>query len=358
MADPQTEEQQRYAQAEAVYRAFVYDTYTAADPQLASLMTELFWQDYQPESDSIYSAVDQIRKVLRSRTTYVRDPAESENDIDPIADFLIGSRRGNAMLYASAAVEALRVHGIPARYVEGYYLSSAAVAKGENGTVSLSGQDAHAWVEVYFDGIGWLPVDVTPGYYYDAVTLRQMVALPDTVKKTAALDDSSSGGEDVSPAPEPGDHPQPGEVLRDTALVLLGVAALAALVLTAGFLVQRLIGFCSRCWKRRRCLRAAPAERARLLEQWIYDSLAARGIDACLGWNVPATDEEIARRIPEVEAGEYIRAADLMEKFVYGGVEPELYELRVLQAFLEKVYTPRRPRGDRRHAASPAAEAL
>ena len=177
---------------------------------------------------------------------------------------------GEQQRYAQA--EALRVHGIPARYVEGYYLFSAAVAKGENGTVSLSGQDAHAWVEVYFDGIGWLPVDVTPGYYYDAVTLCQMVALPDTVKKTAALDDSSS--------------------------------------------------------------------------------------DACLGWNVPATDEEIARRIPEVEASEYIRAADLMEKFVYGGVEPELYELRVLQAFLEKVYTPRRPRRGHRHAASPAAEAL
>ena len=35
---------------------------------------------------------------------------------DPIAYFLTNSRKGNAVLYASATVQALRAHGIPARY--------------------------------------------------------------------------------------------------------------------------------------------------------------------------------------------------------------------------------------------------
>ena len=43
----------------------------------------------------------------------------------------------------------------PGRYVEGYYLSAAAIQKGGAEGVSLTGQDAHAWAEVYFDGIGW-----------------------------------------------------------------------------------------------------------------------------------------------------------------------------------------------------------
>ena len=43
----------------------------------------------------------------------------------------------------------------PARYVEGYDLSAAAIQKGGAEGVSLTGQDAHAWAEVYFDGIGW-----------------------------------------------------------------------------------------------------------------------------------------------------------------------------------------------------------
>ena len=43
----------------------------------------------------------------------------------------------------------------PGRYVEGYYLSAAAIQKGGAEGVPLTGQDAHAWAEVYFGGIGW-----------------------------------------------------------------------------------------------------------------------------------------------------------------------------------------------------------
>lgn len=43
----------------------------------------------------------------------------------------------------------------PGRYVEGYDLSAAAIQKGGAEGVSLTGQEAHAWAEVYFDGIGW-----------------------------------------------------------------------------------------------------------------------------------------------------------------------------------------------------------
>ena len=59
------------------------------------------------------------------------------------------------MLYASAAVEAFCAHGIPARYVEGYYLGASKIQDSKNGEVSITGENAHAWVEVYFDGVGW-----------------------------------------------------------------------------------------------------------------------------------------------------------------------------------------------------------
>ena len=35
----------------------------------------------------------------------------------------------------------------------------------------MTGQNAHAWVEIYCDGVGWLPVDVTPGHY-DKITVK------------------------------------------------------------------------------------------------------------------------------------------------------------------------------------------
>lgn len=64
----------------------------------------------------------------------------------------------NQMLYASAAVEAFRAHGIPARYVEGYYLGASKIQDSKNGEVSITGENAHAWVEVYLtelDGRQW-----------------------------------------------------------------------------------------------------------------------------------------------------------------------------------------------------------
>ena len=71
---------------------------------------------------------------------------------DPLQWFLTTSRTGNQMLYASAAVEAFRADGIPARYVEGYYLGASKIQDSKNGEVSITGENAHAWVEVYFDG--------------------------------------------------------------------------------------------------------------------------------------------------------------------------------------------------------------
>lgn len=93
--------------------------------------------------------------------------------------------------YVATAAEAFRAYGIPTRYVEGYYLSGDDIHSEASGINKLIGADAHAWVEVYFDGVGWLSLDVTPGYYYDAVSLQQMIGMPEQASKNAALEDPS-----------------------------------------------------------------------------------------------------------------------------------------------------------------------
>lgn len=117
---------------------------------------------------------------------------------DPLQWFLTTSRTGNQMLYASAAVEAFRADGIPARYVEGYYLGASKIQDSKNGEVSITGENAHAWVEVYFDGVGWKAVDVTPGYYYNVATLQKMVNTPEQIKKNAALKNNGYKGKQTA----------------------------------------------------------------------------------------------------------------------------------------------------------------
>lgn len=77
---------------------------------------------------------------------------------DPLQWFLTTSRTGNQMLYASAAVEAFRAHGIPARYVEGYYLGASKIQDSKMERYLLQGRMLmHGWkfILTELDGRQW-----------------------------------------------------------------------------------------------------------------------------------------------------------------------------------------------------------
>ena len=336
VSDPQTEEQSAYAQAESVYRGFVYDNYVAVSEELQPLLDRVFWEDYDTENDGIYSALTRIREVLKTRVTYTDTVPAAPEDTDPIGYFLTESREGNAVLYASTAVQALRAHGIPARYAEGYYLPVSKTETSADGTVELTGQDAHAWAEVYFDGVGWLPVDVTPGFYFDAVALQQMVGLPDTVRKTAAIDENSAGADQVL---EPSGS---GAGRRETAVKVIrnvtafGFGIVGVLLLLATLLLCAMELTCAvLLWNERRCRRKWSAEkRIRHTQKQMFALLSMWGIEASLGWDTDETDRRVAERLPSIAPGEYRRICGLLEKTVYGGIPLEPYEERALNQFV------------------------
>lgn len=106
VSSPQTEEQTAYAEAESVYRSFVYDAYTAADEKLLTVLNRLFWQDYDDENAGVYSALSRIREVLKAQVRYSETAEAAPDNADPIVYFLTDSRKGNAVLYASLTVSA------------------------------------------------------------------------------------------------------------------------------------------------------------------------------------------------------------------------------------------------------------
>ncbi len=75
--------------------------------------------------------------------------------------FLLESREGYCTYYATAFVIMARELGMPARYVQGFCVSGSELSKG---TLTVTSGMAHAWPEVYFEGLGWLPFEPTPGY--------------------------------------------------------------------------------------------------------------------------------------------------------------------------------------------------
>lgn len=89
--------------------------------------------------------------------------------------------------YATAAVLTLRHFGIPARYAEGYVLPLTTQT-----TAELTGRHAACWAEVYQDGIGWVPISLTPGQVEELQEEQ-----PDTPQET------------LPPETEPAMEPEP-----------------------------------------------------------------------------------------------------------------------------------------------------
>lgn len=340
VSEPETEAQKTYLDAEAVYRKFVYDNYTTVDGDLEELMYDWFWKDYDTESAGIYSAVSRVRSRLKEEIRYTEEPLQiPEDEENLIRWFLTEEKKGNAVWYASAAVEAFRAYGIPARYAEGYYAAQTKLAESENGSVTLTGENGHAWVELYFDGMGWMPVDVTPGYYYDAVKLQQMISAPDAVHKTAALEDSIFGADEVTNLSEKKGSrlPEPIRTALRVSALLLGILAILILLLTLFLVLLELIRLLLLRAERRREENLTPLEQAEAAEVKLFQYLSILGIETSLGWQTEEMGQQVAERCENLEPEDYGRVCTLLEKTVYGGQPLEPYEERTVESFLEKL---------------------
>ncbi len=82
---------------------------------------------------------------------------------DAVAKFLV-AREGYCIHFASAFALMARTLGMPSRIVVGYLPGSATSDSVERETVySVTSGQLHAWPEVYFEGIGWVPFEPTNG---------------------------------------------------------------------------------------------------------------------------------------------------------------------------------------------------
>lgn len=96
-----------------------------------------------------------IKNELRKRYKYSLDVEEPNSEVDFVSQFLFGSKEGYCTYFASAMTMLARLSGLPARFVSGFL--------SENGGTErlISGENAHAWCEIYFNDLGWVIFDAT-----------------------------------------------------------------------------------------------------------------------------------------------------------------------------------------------------
>jgi transglutaminase-like putative cysteine protease len=108
-----------------------------------------------------YDRVHAITNYLRTNYRYSLDTPRLPSDADAVDQFLFSDRVGFCEQFASALTVMLRTQGIPARMAVGY---STGEQDTLTGSFTVRARDAHAWVEVLFPEIGWVPFDASPGF--------------------------------------------------------------------------------------------------------------------------------------------------------------------------------------------------
>ncbi|MDQ3671052.1 MAG: DUF3488 and transglutaminase-like domain-containing protein [Actinomycetota bacterium] len=108
--------------------------------------------------ESPYAAVLALESWFRSRGGFVYDEQPPSAAGPPLVSFVTRTKAGYCQHYAGAMAVMLRLLGVPARVAVGF-----TSGKQEDGTWIVTDHEAHAWVEVWFAGQGWVPFDPTPG---------------------------------------------------------------------------------------------------------------------------------------------------------------------------------------------------
>lgn len=117
---------------------------------------------------------------------------------DPVTCFLMRTRKGYCVHFASAAVLFLRELGVPARYVTGYVVRQNEFQKsGDAYTAYVKDSGAHAWAEIYLEQVGWVPLDVTPPAARDAAAANSIRADAGTGAGTAPPGDTRLNNEET-----------------------------------------------------------------------------------------------------------------------------------------------------------------
>ena len=166
---------EEYLEYVTEYEAMVYEVYTQTTPSESENMARLKKEinDSLNNTGSEYDyltavlpgplSADVITDYFKIYFTYSLTTDNNSGSNTLLGNFLFETKSGHCALYATAMTLLLRELGFPARYVTGYVAGNGA-GKNIDGKYeyTLLERDLHAWVEVYFRGIGWVPFDPTP----------------------------------------------------------------------------------------------------------------------------------------------------------------------------------------------------
>jgi transglutaminase-like putative cysteine protease len=142
-----------------------------------------------------YAAAARLVTWFRTTGGFVyTDRPPSSGATAPLVDFVTRTRAGYCQQFAGAMTLMLRYLGVPARVAVGF---SSGTYDARRGVWDVTDHDAHAWVEAWFRGYGWLPFDPTPA----ARPGRGQLSAPYAAAVEGAGSSAIAGGRAVGAGP-------------------------------------------------------------------------------------------------------------------------------------------------------------
>jgi transglutaminase-like putative cysteine protease len=258
------------------------------------------------DAPTMYDAVARVQRYLDRNFTYSEKPRPAEY---PLNAFLFRDKFGYCQQFSGAMALMLRMAGIPTRVAGGFAPGSLNRDTGEYRVRDL---DAHSWVEVYFNGIGWVTFDPTPAA---APAETQSADVRPTGATGGAINGSRSGLAAPDPKAGAGGSTADGSDDGPSAWLLVPLLLLGG----AGVVGWRLV-------RRGRQMAAAELAEAQLAE--------LRRALAWLSWEVPAgtTLLGLERRLGRVAGPAAARYAAGLRAHRYDPRSPAAPSLRERRA--------------------------
>lgn len=256
-----------------------------------------------------------IQSYLRSdRFTYsLKAPTGTGSDV--VSAFLLNDPEGYCIHFSAAMITMARMEGIPARMAIGFTPGE----RQEDGSYEVTTHDAHAWPELYLDGLGWVPFEPTPAFdgppeYTDPA---QQPSAPPSQTPTASAPPSAVPQQPTPTMTPPAQPEEGGEGPEGAGAVVIGIAALVLLLALP--LIVRTV---------QRAVRLRSGQEPAALADGAWTEVRATLRDHGLRWSKASpgpASRELAEDLPDQAAAALSEVAHTVElsRFSRGDVDTD-----------------------------------
>ena len=267
-----------------------------------------------------------IERWLFENCTYTLTPGTPPEDRD-FVDYFLETRQGYCVYYASAMTVLARSAGLPARYVTGFALKQDPQLNSSIAYVATNAT-AHAWTEVYFHGIGWVPFDGTGWNFYEPTIIQEEL---DDLRPERPVSPSGMESEEATEEIKPETSTQDGGMSTGLKVTIIAILSLVvAFGVFAGIRLSMLLTDARRYYMRIRRQHADLNGRldacySRIVRQMAFWGLTQHADDTILTF---------ARRVDKQLGGKDMAAISMpVMRMRFGLVEPTEEDVQNACAF-------------------------